>query len=68
MKIILAASLAFALAGCLSVPVTRTAANDEACIETTMNTYSGTGQCESLHATWGRAGHQESTRNKVSAP
>ena len=29
---------------------------------------SGTGECESLRATWDRAGYQASTRNKVTSP
>jgi hypothetical protein len=33
MKLLLAAALTFAMAGCLTVPVTQTAHNDDACLQ-----------------------------------
>jgi len=56
MRAILVASLTFALGGCLSVPITPTAANDDACLRNSVG-HSITGsKCESLRATWIRVG------------
>jgi hypothetical protein len=41
MKLMLAASLAFALVGCASLPVTPTAYNDDACLKNAINSTPG---------------------------
>ena len=58
--------VALALAGCMSVPVTPTAANSDACLRASTGRAnprvvgvryiqsSATTKCESLNATWGR--------------
>jgi len=64
MRIILVATLAFALCGCFSAPVVRTAANDDACLQasvrpsvvmppiTASDPKASPTKCEPMSATW----------------
>ena len=68
MKIVLTAMLALALGGCLSVPITPTAYNDDACMKETVRSgpplansarnaipLSSPPECESMRDTWARS-------------
>lgn len=80
MKAILVASLAFVLSGCLSVPVTRTAANDEACLQQSVHASTikppvtasdlkvAPTRCETVGSTWSGVGAPENRRNEPAYP
>jgi hypothetical protein len=73
MKLMIFAAAAMALTGCASIPVTQTAANDEACLQRSVQPSVGrapvdphqplpTG-CKSMRATWSGVGAPENQRN-----
>jgi hypothetical protein len=73
MKLMIFAAAAVALTGCASVPITRTAANDDACLSrsvqpsvekrpVTPRQPLPTG-CKSMGATWSGVGAPENQRN-----
>ena len=73
---LLAAPVGLALAGCMSAPVTPTAANSDACLQASVGRAdprilgtryiqsSATTKCESLNATWGRVTRPQ-TSNQI---
>jgi hypothetical protein len=74
MKLMIFAAAAMAMTGCASVPVTQTAANDDACLQRSVRAPSferlpvtprqpPSSECESMNATWSGVGAPENQRN-----
>ena len=78
MKLMIFAAAAMALAGCAGVPVTRTAANDDACLRKTVSASVGSvpvapserlaTKCKSNSATWSGITSQKNRSNEPGYP